>query len=258
MDRYKEEFLISELRTKAINCQAILLDATEYYFYLLTVFIPKINEKYQKAFGKLEQDLRNLTKLITEIEIHIDFLYERNVKGKPLSDKALKFLLLNNKHKYRKNNFYYYNNKKQTKENYLKQREEIKSMYYHLVKLLHPDVTKHLALYDRFWHILVFAYKTYDNLIIANLYNSIGSNNNIFYKSEDNEKDYLLERIGILESRINQTRQKIKELFKQAPLIYLKQLNNPEWIKKRQKEILLKILYIKRKLKIRQTAFNII
>lgn len=257
MEQYKEELLISKLRAKAINSQSILLDTTEYYYYLQNVFIPMINEKYQRAFGKLEQELRNLTKLMTEIELHIDFLYERVAKGKPISEKALEFLLLNNKLKHNKN-YFCFSNKKQKKENHLRHNEEMKSRYYQLVKLLHPDVTKNVALFDRFWHILVFAYKTCDDLIIANLYYSICFNNSIFYKSEEKEREFLLEKIGILESRINHTRQTIKELSLQAPLLYLKKLDNPDWIKKRQKEILFKILYIKRKLRSRQAALNII
>jgi hypothetical protein len=256
MDNQGESSLIQILRIKAIKTRAQLLELLEYWHYINFVLIPLANEKYLRAFGKLENELNYLNHLAYQINNKLNFLYKRFAKSKSIHNRSIYSIQFSK----------YYNQYRENSENIEQlsnfmnsnSSPNLKSMYFAIAKKLHPDSSNNSTMFNRFWNILIIAYKSSDVFVMTLLYNALCFDLCKFYFNEASEEKTLLERIYILEEGINTIKGKIKALLQKKPLLYFRKLDNPLWIKNRQKEILYKISNIRRKIKLQRTFITVL
>jgi hypothetical protein len=254
--KVKGEPLVQLLRAKALRMQALLLDLIEYWHYANSILLPKTEEKYRRLFGKFEAELDAMIKASSRIEQKLNSLYDRAVKGNPATTEAFRFVFHFNENKPLSHCCCSRNNAISGCGSLAKQDvADIKRKYYSIVKCLHPDASNNATMFSRFWNILVLAYKNSDYFLISQLYNAICFDICRFYSSVSSEEKLLTERLMVLESSVTEMKQKIKELFENKPLLYIRKLDDPIWIKKKRKELINKILHQRSRLKLQQRAY---
>jgi len=297
---FKDEYFINQedvqkIKNEIFETRQEILNILDKYYYYQNVIKPQILFDYNRHFGELENQIKEKTKYLNELERKKELINQKQKKGETITPFVLKVIDLivkrenqrviginNNQNNFNfnfNNSSYNTYNRKIYKVNedineilknkirnktYRNDWEDyidslqISQIYRKIVKKIHPDLHGITENFKKYWYNVQEAYRTKNHKQLKLYYLALCVHEDLVENS--NEFNYFeLNSILInLRNRLANEEENLSNLLNKKPFNLIENISNKLWIAKRKRFLREKLEILEKKIKLKENMLQII